>query len=185
MPNWCDNHLRVTGDNAELKRFVKAITSDDDSIQILKNLLPFPSELEGKDITDKDGNAIARAFTDGGYSWCLDVWGTKWADCETEILVEEDDNLVIRYQTAWSPALEGLKRVSVLFPTLQFQSDWVEEGNQSLGAALHENGNEQFVAAPYEAMPEYNDFVDGDDVDWQAYQDAVDDLLQSCIEALT
>lgn len=181
MPNWCDNNLRVTGDNAELKRFVKAITSDDESIQILKNLLPFPSELEGKDITDRDGNSIGRAFTDEGYYWCLRTWGTKWGDCETEIVVNEEDNLVLSYQTAWSPALEGIQRISEMFPTLFFQTDWLEEGNQSLGAASFENGNESVYEVPYDQMPKWEEDENGE-VDWQALADAVSDLRDQAIQ---
>ena len=183
MPNWCDNNLRVWGDADALKRFVGDITNEDESIKIMDNLLPFPTELEGEDIIGKDGEILGRAFTDEGYNWCLRNWGTKWGDCETEIVVNEDDNLVLHYVTAWSPALEGLQRISTMFPTLFFQTDWVEEGNQSLGAASFENGNESTFEVPYEMMPEWKEDENGD-VDWQEFQDAIDDLRQMAIESV-
>lgn len=180
MPNWCDNKLTVTGDAESLQQFVAAITNADESISILKNLVPFPTELEGEDITDKDGNVFGRAFTDEGYSWCLRNWGTKWGDCETEITVN-DDYLVIEYQTAWSPALEGLERISRLFPTLTFQTDWVEEGVQSIGAASFENGRTSVYDVPESDFPSWEQDEDGE-IDWQAMADAISDLREKAIE---
>ena len=180
MPNWCDNNLTVTGDAEAIKRFVADITNEDESIEILKNLVPFPMELEGKEITDKDGNVFGRAFTDEGYSWCLRNWGTKWGDCETEITVN-DDYLVLRYQTAWSPALAGIERISRLFPTLTFQTDWVEEGLQSIGAASYQDGRESVYDVPEEDFPSWEEDENGE-IDWQAQQDAVSDLREKAIE---
>lgn len=183
MPNWCDNTLRVTGDAEALKRFIMDITNDDDSITIMKNLLPFPTELEGEEITIKDGSSgkvLGRAFTDEGYSWCLRNWGTKWGDCETEITVNDPDHLVIKYQTAWSPALEGLAQISAMYPTLIFQTDWVEEGMQSIGAASFENGNESIYDVPEDDFPSWEEGEDGE-IDWQAMADAVDQLRDIAI----
>ena len=183
MPNWCDNNLRVAGDAEALKRFVVDVTNEDESIEIMKNLLPFPTKLEGKDILDKDGNVFGRAFTDDGYNWCLENWGTKWGDCETEITVNDPDYLVIRFQSAWSPALEGLARISTMFPTLTFQTDWVEEGMQSIGAASFHDGNDCFYEVPEADFPSWEEDEDGE-VDWQALDDAVDRLRDIAASAV-
>jgi hypothetical protein len=178
MPNWCDNNLTVTGDAESLQKFLTAITNADESITILKNLVPFPTELEGEDILDKEGNVFGKAFTDDGYSWCLRNWGTKWGDCETQITVN-GDYLAIRYETAWSPALEGLERVSLLFPTLAFQTDWIEEGMQSVGAASFQNGNGSVYDVPDSDFPSLES--EGEE-DWQAWIDAVNDLREKAVE---
>jgi hypothetical protein len=180
MPNWCDNNLTVTGDAESLQKFLAAITNADESITILKNLVPFPTELEGKDILDKEGNVFGKAFTDDGYSWCLRNWGTKWGDCETQITVN-GDYLVIRYETAWSPALEGLEQVSLLFPTLTFQTDWVEEGMQSIGAASFQNGNGSVHDVPDSDFPSLESDENGEE-DWQAWSDAISDLREKAVE---
>ena len=181
MPNWCDNNLTVTGDAESLQKFLTAITNADESITILKNLVPFPTELEGKEITDKDGNFFGLAFTDEGYLWCLRNWGTKWGDCETDIVSFDDACLAVRYQTAWSPALEGLERVSLLFPTLTFQTDYVEEGMQYIGAASFQNGNGSVYDVPESDWPELGKDEDSEE-DWQAWIDAVNDLREKAIE---
>lgn len=180
MPNWCDNNLRVTGDAEALKRFVVDITNEDESISILKNLVPFPAELEGKDILDKDGNVFGKTLTDDGYSWCLRNWGTKWGDCETEITVNDPDHLVIRFQSAWSPALAGIERISRLFPTLTFQTDWVEEGLQSIGAASYQDGRESVYDVPESDFPSWEEDENGE-IDWQAQHDAVGELREQAI----
>jgi hypothetical protein len=180
MPNWCDNNLTVTGDAEAIKRFVAGITNEDGSIEILKNLVPFPTELEGGDILDHNGNAVGQAFTDEGYNWCLRNWGTKWGDIETEITVN-DDYLVLKYETAWSPALAGIERISRLFPTLTFQTDWVEEGLQSIGAASYQDGRESVYDVPESDFPSWEEGEDGE-IDWQAQQDAVSDLREKAIQ---
>jgi hypothetical protein len=180
MPNWCDNNLTITGDAESLQKFLAAITNADESITILKNLVPFPTELEGEDILDKEGNVFGKAFTDDGYSWCLRNWGTKWGDCETQITVN-GDYLVIRYETAWSPALEGLEQVSLLFPTLAFQTDWVEEGMQSIGAASFQNGNGSVHDVPDSDFPSLESDENGEE-DWQAWSDAISDLREKAVK---
>ena len=180
MPNWCHNNLTVTGDADELKRFVAAITNADESITILKNLVPFPAELEGPEITALGGEAVGRVFTDSGYSWCLRNWGTKWGDCETEIMFY-DDYLMLKYETAWSPALEGLEQISRLFPTLTFQTDYIEEGMQFIGAASFQNGNASIYDVPESDWPELGLDEDGEE-DWQSWQDAVCELREKAIE---
>ena len=180
MPNWCDNNLTVTGDAESLQQFVTAITNADESITILKNLVPFPTELEGEDIIGKDGVSVGQAFTDEGYSWTARNWGTKWGDCETEITVN-DDYLVLIYQTAWSPALEGLEQISRLFPTLTFQTDWLEEGMQFIGAASFQNGSASIYDVPESDWPELEKDENGED-DWQSWQDAVNDVREKAIQ---
>jgi hypothetical protein len=180
MPNWCDNTLRVTGDAEALKRFVVEITNEDESISILKNLVPFPTELEGEDILDREGNVFGQAFTDEGYSWCLRNWGTKWGDCETEITVNDPDHLVIRFQSAWGPALAGIERISRLFPTLTFQTDWVEEGWGFIGAAFFQNGIGTVYDLPESDVPQPEEDENGE-VDWQAHADALDEAREQAI----
>ena len=179
MPNWCDNNLTVTGDAESLQQFVTAITNADESITILKNLVPFPAELEGEEITVLGGEVVGRVFTDEGYSWCLRNWGTKWGDCETEIIVN-DDYLVLKYETAWSPALEGLEQISRLFPTLTFQTDYLEEGMQFIGAASFQNGSASIYDVPESDWPELEQDENGED-DWQSWQDAVNDVREKAI----
>jgi hypothetical protein len=179
MPNWCDNNLTITGDAEAIKRFVADITNEDESITILKNLVPFPAELEGPEITALGGEVVGRAFTDDGYSWCLRNWGTKWGDCETEITVN-DDYLVIRFQSAWSPALAGIERISRLFPTLTFQTDWVEEGLQSIGAASYQDGRESIYDVPEADFPSWEEDENGE-IDWDALHDAIGELREQAI----
>ena len=39
----------------------------------------------------------------GWYDWCVENWGTKW-DIKYEYLeVEDDDVVVVKFDTAWSP----------------------------------------------------------------------------------
>ena len=57
------------------------------------------------------------------YHWCIDNWGTKWnaysADCG------EDNGLY--FQTAWSPPVPVMRKLSEMFPNIQITLRWADE----------------------------------------------------------
>lgn len=67
------------------------------------------------------------------YDWKIANWGTKW---EVEAKVEdgdEDNEVVFYFLSAWSPPLEWLRRVALLFPDVKFSLSYREEGNNFEG----------------------------------------------------
>lgn len=140
MPNHCYNTLSVTGPKDDLLAFHGAIDfTESEDTGIIRAFVPFPTELNGRDITDKDGKVVGRAFTDEGYSWCLKNWGTKWGDYDTEVRTEPFDtgddvwSATYSYSTAWSPATEAIGSIALLFPTLTFFNFYEEEGMGFMG----------------------------------------------------
>lgn len=55
------------------------------------------------------------------YEWCIENWGTKWDIADASILShEDDDELEIVFNTAWSPpttALDFWKTTNTYLPT--------------------------------------------------------------------
>jgi hypothetical protein len=62
------------------------------------------------------------------YGWCNDNWGTKWnaySVDEPEFLL---DRVALRFNTAWSPAIPVIVRISDLFPSIELTLRYFDEG---------------------------------------------------------
>lgn len=78
---------------------------------------------------------IKDGYNEGGYSWCIDNWGTKWGFCDVELIEEnigdkEDkyNELFYSFNTAWSPPNPLIKKMGVMFPKLNFDLRYFEQG---------------------------------------------------------
>jgi hypothetical protein len=76
---------------------------------------------------------------DNWYDWSLANWGTKWDAYETycEKSIKE---LFYTFDTAWSPPVNWLEKVSKKYPKLRFTLEYREGGAGFEGAAIAENG---------------------------------------------
>ena len=66
------------------------------------------------------------------YSWCISNWGTKWDTCRSTIKkdVKKDGQrrLTYNFDTAWSPPVTALEKISELYPDLKFKLKYYEAG---------------------------------------------------------
>jgi hypothetical protein len=89
---------------------------------------------------------IAKYGSNNWYEWAHRNWGTKWGaydatewivtDCSTSGMT----TATIAYNTAWSPATPFFERVSLMYPTLVFDTEYADEGGNFVGATSFENG---------------------------------------------
>jgi hypothetical protein len=108
MPNWCNNTVRITGKNSEIKRIEKAIKEDG----FLQYLHPMPKEL---DDTTADGTKREELIKATGasdwYDWRTTNWSTKWevsrdyAEPEIEEMDEHEAILTWSFDSAWAPPI--------------------------------------------------------------------------------
>ena len=84
---------------------------------------------------EKDG------FNSGGYEWCSKNWGTKWGICRAE-LYETEEELQYNFECAWSIPEPVIKKMSELFPLLNFELRYFEGGMGFNGLLEYENGKE-------------------------------------------
>ena len=108
----------------------------------LNNFHPMPRELEctvspssprNKALIDKYG-------ADNWCDWCTRNWGTKW-DVQAVLEAEGEGYLEYSFQSAWSPPLEWLEKVTWDYPGLSFRLKYEEEGAGLIGVATAEEGN--------------------------------------------
>ena len=97
-------------------------------------------ERNRKGYEEAQANIAQYGYSDW-YEWCVKNWGTKWGDTETDLMVHDDDQTMLSFQSAWSPPVEGLQKISEKFPTLTFVLTYSEEGMDFYGVALIRNGS--------------------------------------------
>lgn len=88
------------------------------------------------------------------YGWCNANWGTKWnaySVDEPELL---SDRATIRFNTAWSPAIPVIVRLSELFPLVELTLNYFDEGWNFAGEAFFNAGRcDDECIAPTEEDP--------------------------------
>lgn len=78
MPNWCMNSVTINGEEAKLDEIVKACEED----KFLNFLVPI-GEWE--------------------YGTAIEAWGTKWETTDVDYDLQDDNTLVLNFETAWGP----------------------------------------------------------------------------------
>ena len=103
-----------------------------------------PTDLEayyGEDKHKTDLNDFVNSFNtavaknDSWYYWNLRNWGTKWDVAishgeeypETELMEESETSLAYRFNTAWSPPIPAIEKLSEQYPKLHFNLSYEEE----------------------------------------------------------
>ncbi len=147
MPNWCNNNMSISGPPDQVRSILDAVrpnNKEDDKPKLTK-FMPQP--------LDKSGEPLE------GTSWQYETWGTKWGDCDTEIVSEDyTDNLgsgSLGYTTPWGPASGLIKEISRLHPNVTIDIEYEEPGMNFFGIEQYLNGE-----TVHEDHHEYN-FDDG------------------------
>lgn len=164
MPNHCDNTLVITGPDVDICRFIHITKCDEKEPYVIAQHMPIPDHFKG----------------DGWYTWCVNNWGTKWGDYETQLFKDATDQAIFNYQTAWGPySDEFLQKISEPFPTLTFLMQYEERGCCFLGVSVVRDGKILYSNCIEPETPEY----DEDDED--AWYDACNDTYLKEIDRLT
>lgn len=155
MPNWCNNSLKIVGDAESIADFARVTTSHEDHSESgirLVNHYPLPQELAdtpkgsfGESEKQKameemnKANKAKYGYADW-YDWSIANWGTKWGDCETELVHHVPTELLYTFDTAWSPPIQLIQKMSVKYPTLSFSIVYEELGMGFIGGMKIVNG---------------------------------------------
>ena len=165
MPNHCYTNLFINGLAEDVQQFQDAIEPHK---AFIPALIPFPEDLLGEEIIGNNGVSLGRAYSDNGYQWCLDNWGCKWGDVDTEIdgpaYVDADGfaSWTVRFWTAWGPAIQGLTTISAMFPRLNFSISYEDEGGWFYGCAEFRSGKHGDCSVDPDS-PHYPQFTGNDD----------------------
>ena len=112
MPNWCENKLEIEKGVDEFVEKYTSIDEDGHRFFDLEKVIPTLSDML------EDG----RWFT-----WRVDHWGTKW-NLSGQTTTFSDDYSEVYFDSAWSPPVGALERISKQCPNIQFHMYYVELG---------------------------------------------------------
>ena len=137
MPNWCWNHLEVTGDEKQLRKFVEKSTTDiekDDEFSF-NGTHPMPKTLRITAGTHLSFIEKIKRYIniklykhDNWYNWSIANWGTKWDACESYIDHNDINYFAVTFDTAWAPPVSWIENIMQDFPDLQFTLEYEESG---------------------------------------------------------
>lgn len=142
MPNYCENHLIVTGPPDDLARFVAAVRDDKRAFSF-DRIIPYPERFR---VLDKawDDWFVAHphdsateteprgGFDSGGREWREENWGTKW-DALDSVQFWYARAAEYRFCTPYDPPKPVIRRAAELWPTLSFELNYYERGMQFHG----------------------------------------------------
>jgi hypothetical protein len=120
MPNYCGNTLTITHEDPEMIRRAKAAFAEG---EFLNEFVPVPKDLQitaGKlgdpvaqaELELKEQANLARHGYKTWYDFCINEWGTKWdVGNGAGIQTWDDHELVVYFDSAWSPPIAAYERL--------------------------------------------------------------------------
>ena len=102
------------------------------------------------------------------YEWAIRTWGTKWDACEIDINGDEID-----FDTAWSPPVGVLQKLSELNPNCEVTCDWYEEGGLE-GNLAFLNGECTLDETREQEWDDYDEYEEDDEDPLAFLDDAAD-----------
>jgi hypothetical protein len=150
MPNWCYNEVTIDGFTVHLKNLADkaAANNEEGDLSLLRAFIPVPEEylsIEG--------------YNSGGYEWCINNWGTKWAESSIDMTGNRFGNtgqIIYQFDSPWNPPEEGYRKISEMFPNLTFIHYWDEPGLQFCGISVTIGGEQIMIEEVDENYPGFD-----------------------------
>lgn len=158
MPNYVRTEIDFIGDPEDVMEVKNFVTNENGDFDFSK-IIPHPKYWEcpekylilPTDITVNEWGLHSKKhciavskdmpYLDW-YTWQINNWGTKWNACETLFF---NDGSGVVFQTAWSFCYPVIKKLSELFPEVEFAFRYADEdiGN-NCDSGVAKNGLVQF-----------------------------------------
>jgi len=127
MPNNCYNDLEIIGDKELLDTILSNHFNDEQSLDF-NTVIPYPEECKKADAEESEKAGFPHVFSEIGYKWCIENWGTKWNAYDTQLRRLSDDKVLISFNTAWSPPNPIIGRLGEMYKEASFSLHYEDEG---------------------------------------------------------
>jgi len=167
MPNWCHNHLIIKGNNVQ--EFInrckgKSLAWEGPGSEREKDftfnaLVPMPEDILSAGWNSSQPNGyiteemLEEAYDNPLQKWLAENWGTDQRDAVDPRIEVVKGQAEIRFDTAWTPPIEWLIRVSEMFPDLLFEIRYHEYGQGFVGQRRIRGG--KYLAVCYAEIPDF------------------------------
>jgi len=138
MANHCANRIEIQGEAKDVA-VVKKFLQGKDTCFDFNNILPMPEELENTLVPVPDpetfkNRRLRKLYgTDSWYDWKILHWGTKWNSFNGEIADMDDEYLVYKFDTAWSPPEPVIHALREKFEEISITAFFDEPGMEIAG----------------------------------------------------
>jgi len=103
MPNWCSNTLCIQfGNKSELKKIKKLLLNKENVVDF-SIAAPQPENLYQGGLSLQKEEELKEQGIPDWYNWNINNWGTKWNACNSFSVEEDDEEIKVCFDTAWSP----------------------------------------------------------------------------------
>lgn len=100
-----------------------------------------PNSYASKPITVAMSSQLKKKYgVDNWYDWNCANYGTKWGFAHSNLYKEGKSYLKYEFDTAWSQPEPAIEKMSALYPNLDFELRFVEEGMAFKGMCKFKNG---------------------------------------------
>ena len=145
MPNWCYNTLILNHEDAAMiKRAEDAFARG----EFCQEFAPIPAELKNSTAPNRtNGDELLEkyGYTDW-YSYAVNEWGTKWDFGQPDGINDvTEDELVVYFDSAWSPPLQLMAKLEKLGFTADLM--YYEPGMGFCGHYTTEDGDDCYETA--------------------------------------
>lgn len=155
MPNHIMNRVKITGPIEKLNEFYnfnKSLAKENNEEEDME--LDFNKAIPEPIYNSKSDNTSSDGLLDW-YEWRVDNWGTKWNAYDINVNKNEEE-LYYQFNTAWSHPLEWYKKVFKMFPELDINIVYIDEGFNFFGRATVQNGEYSIdFEYDYSSIPDF------------------------------
>jgi hypothetical protein len=168
MPNWTYNYTTISGDSTDIQKLIDDTASDIDRNKLeLTKVYPIPDAFDdlhqGHRTIDGESCNLWREKDDvatpvpemekiellekyGTYKsidWQYNNWGTKWGDCQTQVLDNDGNKLLIKFESAWGEPFLLLNEIANKY-NVKILNQWQIELDEGDGVTEYPipNGDE-------------------------------------------
>lgn len=115
-----------------------------------------PDKKEIWELGVKAASNIVKYDAPTWYEWCIKNWGAKWNACGYDGSPPEFENNCISFQTAWDAPLPIVKKMSEMYPDLEFTMEYADEDiGHNCGRYTFKGGNLTNLFKPKEGREAY------------------------------
>ena len=111
MPNWCQNYIKISGEESTIRTLTAVIKSlktsdEEESNDVFKALIGLPPHMTDGDYKEK--------WYDTNIEW----FGTKWdISYDEHSFTFDKDEITLSCETAWSPPIPFLENLCKMYKT--------------------------------------------------------------------